>query len=61
MRRAAWQGLSSNPGPDESSFYRGKLQAARYYLEWELPQVQPLWRILQAPNSVPFDMKNEWF
>ncbi|TQV86089.1 acyl-CoA dehydrogenase [Exilibacterium tricleocarpae] len=46
---------------DDDNFYRGKLQAARYYCEWELPEIQPQAKLLKDCNAVCFDMKNEWF
>ena len=46
---------------DDENFYRGKLQAARYYFEWELPEIKHQARLLQECNRVCFDMKNEWF
>ncbi len=46
---------------DEQNFYRGKLQAARYYLEWELPHIQPQLQLLQSLNVTPLAMRDEWF
>lgn len=45
----------------ETAFYRGKLQAARYYLEWELPLIGPHANLLLARNSTCHDMKDSWF
>jgi butyryl-CoA dehydrogenase len=45
----------------EETFYNGKLQAAKYYIEWELPATEQLAELLSSGNSVPFDMKDEWF
>jgi len=42
-------------------FYRGKLQAARYYIEWELPEINYQVDLLQEVNAVCFDMKDAWF
>lgn len=46
---------------DDANFYQGKLQAARYYLEWELPEIDPQIALLESHNSVPFDMQDAWF
>ncbi|QYJ91006.1 acyl-CoA dehydrogenase [Shewanella halotolerans] len=46
---------------DDANFYQGKLQAARYYLEWELPEIDPQIALLESYNSVPFDMQDAWF
>ena len=45
----------------ESNFYRGKLQAARYYIQWELPEIQAQAQILSAINPVCYDMQDGWF
>ena len=45
----------------DQNFFKGKLQAARYYIEWELPEIDPQIRILSNGNSTPFDMQNDWF
>ncbi|MBB3169460.1 acyl-CoA dehydrogenase [Simiduia aestuariiviva] len=48
--------------PDvEINFYRGKLQAARYYIEWELPEIMPQLALLDGANSRCFDMQDAWF
>jgi len=46
---------------DDQNFFKGKLQAARYYIEWELPEIEPQIRLLSAGNTTPFDMQNDWF
>lgn len=54
--------LAKNDIHDEQvQFYRGKLQAARYYIEWELPEIGPQIALLEAGNSIPFDMQDSWF
>lgn len=45
----------------DTHFYRGKLQAAYYYLSWELPQIKPQAALLKQGNSVCFDMQETWF
>ena len=53
--------LASASHESEENFYRGKLQAARYYIEWELPEIAPQIALLRRGNSVPFDMQEAWF
>lgn len=43
------------------SFYRGKLQAARWYFTWELPQIVPACRLLRTLDPLPYDMQDAWF
>ncbi|PCI52704.1 MAG: acyl-CoA dehydrogenase [Alphaproteobacteria bacterium] len=45
----------------EEDFYRGKLQAAIFYIEWELPQTVLQAKLLLDNNSICFDMQDEWF
>lgn len=56
---AAEHGLASRPA--DADFYRGKLQAARYYVTWELPGTLPQFDLLAEVNSVPLDMQDGWF
>jgi len=66
---AAWiwlkQALAAERGvancPADADFYHGKLQAARYYLTWELPATLPQFDLLADVNSVPFEMRDGWF
>jgi alkylation response protein AidB-like acyl-CoA dehydrogenase len=45
----------------DENFYQGKIQAARYYIQWELPEIGPQADLLCRFDDVPFTMKNEWF
>jgi butyryl-CoA dehydrogenase len=56
---AAERGLASRPA--DADFYRGKLQAARYCITWELPATLPQFDLLAEVNPVPLDMRDEWF
>ncbi|MCG6656980.1 acyl-CoA dehydrogenase [Halomonas campisalis] len=62
------QGLKAAQGLDrddlaeaDRDFYRGKLQATRYYLDWELPQINPQAELLLQGNRTCFDMHDAWF
>ncbi|MDX1452391.1 MAG: acyl-CoA dehydrogenase [Oleiphilaceae bacterium] len=58
----AQQTLSQNDlHEDEQHFYQGKLQAARYYLNWELPETKVQAEILKQLEATPYEMKAEWF
>ncbi|WP_078084610.1 acyl-CoA dehydrogenase [Microbulbifer mangrovi] len=46
---------------EDKNFYRGKLQAARFYIQWELPEITPQIALLESANSVPFEMQQAWF
>ena len=46
---------------DDVAFYEGKVQAARYWMGWELPRTVQLSELLGRMDSVPFDMQDRWF
>jgi butyryl-CoA dehydrogenase len=53
--------LTSKLHESDEYFYRGKLQAASYYIEWELPSIEQYAELLESGNTVTFEMKDEWF
>ena len=52
--------LAGAAGPD-AHFYRGKLQACRYFFLWELPKVQPQFDLLASIDTTTLDMQDAWF
>jgi alkylation response protein AidB-like acyl-CoA dehydrogenase len=46
---------------DDQDFYRGKLQACRFYFQWELPKVQPQLDLLASIDTTTLDMQDAWF
>ncbi len=57
---AATQALVGAAG-DDVAFYHGKLQAARYWMGWELPRTEALAELLTRMDAVPFEMQDAWF
>lgn len=53
--------MACSTGARENAFYAGKLQAGRFYIEWELPGIKPMAELLRAGNMVPYNMHNDWF
>ncbi|MES2899374.1 MAG: acyl-CoA dehydrogenase [Pseudomonadota bacterium] len=47
--------------PDDQDFYRGKLQACRYFFQWELPKVAPQLDLLASIDTTTLDMQDAWF
>ena len=43
------------------AYFLGKLKAAAYFFEWELPQTKHLAHLLTAQSRVCFDMRDDWF
>lgn len=56
----ASQGLLQDQHADES-FYRGKLQAARYFLTWEMPACHHELAILERRDDTCLTMQQDWF
>ena len=46
---------------EKQNFYHGKIQAAKYFIDWELPLIKRDIEILTNTNSVCTDMQAEWF
>jgi alkylation response protein AidB-like acyl-CoA dehydrogenase len=47
--------------PEDDCFRRGKLQACRYFYQWELPRVQPQLDLLASLDTTTLDMQDAWF
>ncbi|WP_426112683.1 acyl-CoA dehydrogenase [Massilia sp. PWRC2] len=45
----------------DGDFYRGKLQACRYFFNWELPKVAPQLDLLASIDTTTLDMQDGWF
>jgi butyryl-CoA dehydrogenase len=45
----------------EAHFYKGKIQAAEYFVSWELPTIERDLRILKQDNTVCSEMNPDWF
>ena len=43
------------------AFYRGKLQAARYYFRWELTKTVTDGELLRRLDATTYEMQNDWF
>ncbi len=57
---SAEQGLARGAAAD-ADFYRGKLQAARYFLTWEVPACQHELNLLAARDDCALSMADAWF
>ncbi|WP_346841185.1 acyl-CoA dehydrogenase [Metapseudomonas otitidis] len=56
----AQEGLA-NGNPADIEFYKGKLQAARFFLTWEVPGVHHALAILEARDDTCLGMQADWF
>ncbi|SNT70008.1 acyl-CoA dehydrogenase [Psychrobacter sp. LV10R520-6] len=57
----AEQLLSDTQDNEKQNFYKGKIQAAKYFIDWELPTIKRDIAILTNTNSVCTDMQADWF
>ncbi|MFJ4195174.1 acyl-CoA dehydrogenase [Pseudomonas sp. NPDC089534] len=56
----AEEGLAKGNAAD-ADFYKGKLQAARYFLTWEVPGCQHELTLLEARDDTCLAMQDAWF
>ncbi|WP_165673306.1 acyl-CoA dehydrogenase [Metapseudomonas otitidis] len=56
----AQEGLA-NGNPADTEFYKGKLQAALFFLTWEVPGVHHALAILEARDDTCLGMQADWF
>ncbi|BCA31176.1 acyl-CoA dehydrogenase [Metapseudomonas otitidis] len=56
----AQEGLANGNAAD-TEFYKGKLQAARFFLTWEVPGVHHALAILEARDDTCLGMQTDWF
>ena len=47
--------------PADADFYRGKLQACRYFFRYELPKTKPLHELLRSLDATCLEMQDSWF
>ena len=45
----------------DADFYRGKLQACRYFYRWELPRINPQLDLLASLDVTTLEMQDSWF
>ncbi|MFT5887878.1 MAG: alkylation response protein AidB-like acyl-CoA dehydrogenase [Zhongshania sp.] len=57
----AVEALAKAPHNSDVNFYQGKLQAARYFFSFELPQIYVWSKILTDLDSSCYDMQADWF
>ena len=48
-------------GSLDLDFYRGKLQACRYFFRWELPRIEQWALLLERFDDTPLAMRDAWF
>jgi alkylation response protein AidB-like acyl-CoA dehydrogenase len=58
---AASAGLAGEAVPDTRSFYRGKLQACRWYIRNEVALVDHQCALLDRFEATAFEMQDDWF
>jgi alkylation response protein AidB-like acyl-CoA dehydrogenase len=45
----------------DQQFYRGKIQAMRYFFRYELPEIEPWAKLLVALDDTCYEMQQDWF
>jgi alkylation response protein AidB-like acyl-CoA dehydrogenase len=57
----ASRALAGNPHEPDANFYRGKLQAMRYFFRYELPETEVWGALLRELDDTCYAMQDEWF
>ncbi len=53
--------LTTSPNLEKQQYYCGKIQTAKYFIDWELPTIRRDIELLIEDNSVCTDMQVGWF
>jgi butyryl-CoA dehydrogenase len=53
--------LSDEPHESDRDFYRGKLQAMRYFFRYELPETEAWAALLRELDDTCYAMEANWF
>ena len=53
--------VASRAGNQHEDFYRGKLQACQYFIQWELPKVRTMLNLLESLDTTTLNMQDSWF
>lgn len=61
MGAVASKGLDNLAHDSDEAFYRGKLQAMKFFFEYQLPKVYASADLLCSANRTTFDMQEDWF
>jgi butyryl-CoA dehydrogenase len=59
--RVASRALSATGVATDTDFLRGKVHAARFWFNWELPRTEQLSDLLASGDATPFDMQDAWY
>ncbi|MGB5324678.1 MAG: acyl-CoA dehydrogenase [Pseudomonadales bacterium] len=58
---AAQRGLAASPHRDDENFYRGKMQALKYFYRFELPKIHAWSDLLCALDDTTLQTEADWF
>jgi butyryl-CoA dehydrogenase len=58
---AAARAMATAPGDEDLAFYRGKLQACRWFFRWELPRIDVQLARLRERDDTTLAMSPDWF
>ena len=61
MASAATSKYGEATSDEDRNFLAGKLQAARYFIRWELPEIQHQSQLLISLDQTCAEMHVDWF
>ena len=57
----AARALAGDPHESDRNFYRGKLQAMRYFFRYDLPEIEVWAKLLLELDDTFYSMAGNWF
>ena len=61
MANKAQQQFGQSELAEDQQFLAGKLQAARYFIRWELPEIEHQAKLLSEFDDTCLSMHSDWF
>jgi butyryl-CoA dehydrogenase len=61
LRQAESAQKALNDGASEQDFYFGKIETARYFMEYEVPKINGLTERFRSTSYPTIEMKKDWF
>ncbi|MAD43519.1 MAG: acyl-CoA dehydrogenase [Oceanospirillaceae bacterium] len=61
MADKAHDTFASSTSAEDQAFMQGKLQAAQYFIRWDMAEIPARARLLQSFDATCADMHNDWF
>ena len=61
MANQAQLKFSTSSQQEDQAFLAGKIQAAQYFIQWELPEIEHQAKLLMNFDDTCLNMRSDWF